>query len=742
MTKFLDQNILSHFGGLEINSLTNIIENDTEYNVQTNIQHSSYYDFSEFNKLASVKKTNFSVLSANIQSVFAKFEQLEALVEELHTINFKFTVICLQECWLANSCDASILNLPGYNCIAQGKHSSERGGLMMYIDDRFQYSTRLNINMYEHWEGQVVCLKGGGLPIEIIIGNIYRPPRMLREQILQFINEFASVIQSLKNNNKHIVIAGDFNLNLLKINQNELCSDFLDLLMTYGMYPQITLPTRLTDKSVTLIDNLFCNFDKITKRTTAGILLNELSDHQPYFLLSYIELIKTPVPKFIKAFTLNENMVENIKNELLTSDLLNQLDPNLTTNPNETYNIIHEAIETAKHKHMPSKLVKFNKYRHKKSNWITKGLLKSIRFRDNLYKKMKLTDPISRDYEVMRINLKTYNRILKASLRAAKQHYFAFTFAKYKSDIKNTWKTINEALSGNRPSEKQSLPISLTIENTEITKDLDIANQFNTFFINIGANLAKNIEYQGIKNHNHYLTETYNNAFEFTEIDDMTVKKVIDSLQAKNSSGFDGYSTKFLKYITPAIIKPLTLLTQQVLTTGIFPDKLKLAKVIPIYKKGEQALINNYRPISLLPVISKVLEKILANQISSFFERNELFSINQYGFRAAHCTEHAAIELTDRIITKMDNNEIPIGIFLDLSKAFDTINHKILLSKLKYYGISGVPLQLLDNYLTNRSQYVVIKNIKSNTLQITTGVPQGSILGPLLFLIYINDFKI
>ena len=278
-------------------------------------------------------------------------------------------------------------------------------------------------------------------------------------------------------------------------------------------------------------------------------------------------------------------MVDNIKNELLTSDLLNQLDPNLTTNPNETYNIIHEAIETAKHEHMPSKLVKFNKYRHKKSNWITKGLLKSIRFRDNLYKKMKLTNPTSRDYEVMRINLKTYNRIIKASLRAAKQHFFAITFAKYKSDIKNTWKTINEALSGNRPSEKQSLPISLTIENTEITKDLDIANQFNTFFINIGANLANNIEYQGIKNHNHYLTETYNNAFEFTEIDDMTVKKVIDGLQAINSSGFGGYSTKFIKHMTPAIIKPLTLLTQQVLTTGIFPDKLKLAKVISIYKK-------------------------------------------------------------------------------------------------------------------------------------------------------------
>ena len=166
-----------------------------------------------------------------------------------------------------------------------------------------------------------------------------------------------------------------------------------------------------------------------------------------------------------------------------------------------------------------------------------------------------------------------------------------------------------------------------------------------------------------------------------------------------------------------------------------------MAKVIPVFKIGNPTIINNYRPISLLPVVSKVMEKILANQVSSYFESKKLFVNNQYGFRDGHSTEYAALELVDRIITKMDNNEVPISIFLDLSKAFDTLNHKILLNKLKYYGIEGVPLQLFKSYLTNRTQFVEIDDIKSDTLHIATGVPQGSILGPLLFIIYINDFS-
>ena len=171
----------------------------------------------------------------------------------------------------------------------------------------------------------------------------------------------------------------------------------------------------------------------------------------------------------------------------------------------------------------------------------------------------------------------------------------------------------------------------------------------------------------------------------------------------------------------------------------MFPDKLKIAKVIPIHKKGDATVFNNYRPISLLPAISKVLEKIIYDQLSCYLNDSKLLFNNQYGFRSMHSTEYAVLELIDKIITQMDKDELPINIYLDLSKAFDTIDHSILINKLEYYGIKGSHLRLIHSYLSNRKQYTEINNTKSNILSITTGVPQGSILGPLLFIMYIND---
>ena len=231
-----------------------------------------------------------------------------------------------------------------------------------------------------------------------------------------------------------------------------------------------------------------------------------------------------------------------------------------------------------------------------------------------------------------------------------------------------------------------------------------------------------------------------NQKFTLNEVNEQTVTRIIENIPAKNSCGYDDISSIFLKQIATSIIKPLTIVINQVLNNGIFPDKLKIAKVVPIFKSGDCALTNNYRPISLLPVISKVIEKIIYTQLSLYFESNKLFSDSQYGFRPNHSTEQATLELTDRIISAMDNNDVPIGIFLDLSKAFDTIDHAILLSKLEHYGVDGIPLQLVKSYLTNRKQYVKINEVNSNLLPINTGVPQGSILGPLLFIIYINDF--
>ena len=197
-----------------------------------------------------------------------------------------------------------------------------------------------------------------------------------------------------------------------------------------------------------------------------------------------------------------------------------------------------------------------------------------------------------------------------------------------------------------------------------------------------------------------------------------------------------------MKKCKKAIIEPLQIIINQALTTGIFPDKLKIAKVQPIYKNEEQTLIKNYRPISLLPSISKVFEKIIFNQLYSFLQKQNIIYKSQYGFRREHSTEFATLELIDRVNTEMDNNEIPFNIYLDLSKAFDTLDHNILLDKLHYYDVRNTPLDLSKNYLTNRKQYVEIDSVKSKMGEIQTGVPQlGSILGPMLFIIYINDIK-
>ena len=315
--------------------------------------------------------------------------------------------------------------------------------------------------------------------------------------------------------------------------------------------------------------------------------------------------------------------------------------------------------------------------------------------------------------------------------------YYESRFNRIGNDIRRTWKTINEILTKNQT--KNKFPTVFNDNGSMITDKVNIANKFNVFFTNIGEKIANGINYDGNKNYGHYLNKDIHSSFTFMNIDEDAINKIIYNLPPKSSSGCDGISTKLLKVIAPVIIKPLTLLINQVLNTGTFPDKLKIAKVIPIFKKGDPSLFENYRPISLLPAISKVLEKIIALQLSSYFEKNKLLFDNQYGFRPKHSTEHAALELIDRITNKMDTNEIPLNIFLDLSKAFDTLDHSILLNKLKYYGLKGSTLNLFQSYLSNRKQYTEIEDTTSTILPIQVGVPQGSILGPILFIIYVND---
>jgi len=227
------------------------------------------------------------------------------------------------------------------------------------------------------------------------------------------------------------------------------------------------------------------------------------------------------------------------------------------------------------------------------------------------------------------------------------------------------------------------------LDGETVSEKNRIAEEFNKYFTSVGSKQSEKIVVPGNKSFTDYLRTPTSYAFHFKAIDDQEIVRIIDSLKSKSSYGHDRISNKLLKYVKYEIAKPLKLLVNQSVECGIFPSNLKDARVIPIYKKDNEQNFSNYRPISLLPSISKIYERILYNQIYQHFTNHELFYPSQYGFRKLHSTEYAALELVNRLIIDMDNSRVPINIYLDLSKAFDTIDHTILLHKLSYYGFKN-----------------------------------------------------
>ena len=314
-------------------------------------------------------------------------------------------------------------------------------------------------------------------------------------------------------------------------------------------------------------------------------------------------------------------------------------------------------------------------------------------------------------FELIKIRFLRFRKILRQNINEAKQNYFQTTFERFKHDIKQTWSVIDETL---RRKKKETLsPTFLHISRT-LNDPQEIANAFNTYFISIGQKLATQF------NANHhftaYLDDSSDRRLKLESIDEATTRKLIEHLKNKTSSlqlSVDGISNKLLKLSINELVTPLTIIINQMLNTGIFPEQLKISKVVPIYKANDRKLLTNYRPIALLPSISKIFEYTILEQLSNYFLENELFAPQQFGFRAKHSTELAALSLVDYLTYKLDAGKIPANIYIDLSKAFDTRSHSILLHKLSYNGVKGIAYSLIQSYLTQRQQIVEYNGCKS-----------------------------
>ena len=384
----IDDEILLNIGGSYNNSLVTKYEKGLiETEEEPQLLNNSPYMTNEMLKDTLIPRRNvFKCLSLNVQSLNAKIDQLRIQLENIHENGTSFDAILLQETWISNKSDLSMLQLEGYQLISQPYRITSHGGLAIYLKENLQYEIlELDNVASEIYESQFIKVKVNN-NVSITLGNLYRPPRDNLDNYTQFRDQFNVVLQQLRG---EVVIGGDFNIDLLKIFEKPIFNEYLDMLISNGYIPKIVLPTRLTRLNGTLIDNFLCKVSSDFSSVTSGILVDKLSDHQPYFIcLDYIT-ISNQTSHYVLIKKLNKKSINDLKEYLKNNNIINTLDINPNADPNVNYIRLNDTLSQGMNIYMPQKKVKFNRYKHKKSKWITSGIIRSIKFRNKLYYKLK-----------------------------------------------------------------------------------------------------------------------------------------------------------------------------------------------------------------------------------------------------------------------------------------------------------------------------------------------------------------
>ena len=402
------------------------------------------------------------------------------------------------------------------------------------------------------------------------------------------------------------------------------------------------------------------------------------------------------------------------------------LDP-LSSDPSGMANTFQETFESILNVHDP---IKRRRIRSEFSPWLTPSIRKSMATRDRL-KKIATKNP-----EMWSFYPKQRNRVTKEIRNSIQDHYKAL-INESNGDPKKMWKTINRVLEKDVKSTNLS---AIESEGKTLTKGYDILEALNRLFVSVGPDLAKQIwsnsDDDCLK---HIIPE--NREMLFQTVDEEYVLNAINRLEREKASGPNMVTITLVKDAAISIAYPLMVIYNASLINGIFPDVWKLARVTPIYKSGPKTDTNNYRPISVISVFSRMLERLTHDQLFEFIKTNKRLTRNQAAFRKHYSTITSLVGSTDYWYESIDHSKVNLTVFLDLKKAFDTVDHSVLMEKLRVYGVRGKPGEWIESYLTNRKQFCSLNGLHSKARKVTCGIPQGSCLGPLLFIIYLNDLE-
>ena len=644
----------------------------------------------------------------------------------------KLDLLAVNETNLKSDIDTDTLNLPQNYTFLRNDRSSDsgRGGCGVLISKNLKFkqiSLKLRTktdNIESIWVNLV--------DLNIYVCCFYRSQNFCPVDL--FLDYMTECMMNL--NNKKVIWIGDINID--QNNIRDMSYRKLDItLKLFGMVQTIREITRVSHMgnimTQTTIDVIMTNC--YSKFVNCNVLDNRIGDHQAIKCVLDFNVIKTS--KF-KKILIRDHSGKNIR---AFSDFLgNQCDFSPITKCTD----INLAAEGLSH-HMtkyyevycPIKTINVhNNYLFKPSNELL-GAIKRKRILYRKYKKHKLLKHMQNDLANCNTCTRLWNEfkhqknhVTKLSRANKRQNIITDLKAKSaKNDLKGIWKPI-----------KRASNISPGVGNSNVTCNLD-PNEVNNFFTSIGPNIQANIpQHTADDNFMDYMDDPTEHKLEtFDEISENQVLDYIHSIPRDKSIN-DIIPTKVYRCILPKIIEPFTHIVNLSLKYGIMPDICKKAMVTPIFKAGDVDDPGNYRPISILPILGKTIEYFVNQQLVSYVESNNILSKQQYGFRKNHSTAFLMLDLFDGIYSAKSKSLKPGILFLDIKKAFDTVNHNILLKKLENYGIGGYVLRWLKSFLTNRWQQTKIGSLLSNHAMIKCGVPQGSILGPILFSIFINDF--